>query len=84
MISSVLVGGPDEVPIAASAAAGLYTLVSEDEVEYLYCERCAKVTTVTPAQLDSVRKRIHREFGFTARFAHFPIVGLCEDCAADR
>jgi len=65
-------------------SAGLYTLVSEDEVEYLYCERCAKVTTVTPAQLDSVRKRIHREFGFTARFAHFPIVGLCEDCAADR
>ncbi len=63
-------------------SAGLYTLVSEDEVEYLYCERCAKVTAVTPAQLDAVRKRIQQEFGFTARFAHFPIVGVCEECSA--
>lgn len=65
-------------------SAGLYTLVSEDEVEYLYCERCAKVTTVTPAQLDPLRERIKEEFGFTARFAHFPIVGVCDECGADR
>jgi Fur family ferric uptake transcriptional regulator len=62
-------------------SAGLYTLVSEDEVEYLYCERCAKVTAVTPAQLDPVRDHVQREFGFTARFAHFPIVGICEECS---
>lgn len=65
-------------------SAGLYTLVGEDEVEYLYCERCAKVTTVTPAQLDPLRERIKEEFGFTARFAHFPIVGVCDECGADR
>jgi Fur family ferric uptake transcriptional regulator len=65
-------------------SAGLYTLVSEDEVEYLYCERCAKVTTVTPAQLDEVRERIRQEFGLTARFAHFPIVGVCDECDAER
>ena len=62
-------------------SAGLYILVSEAEVEYLYCERCAKVTTVAPARLDPLRERIKREFGFTARFAHFPIVGVCNECA---
>jgi Fur family ferric uptake transcriptional regulator len=40
------------------------------------------VTAVAPAQLDAVRKRIKQEFGFTARFAHFPIVGLCDECGA--
>jgi Fur family ferric uptake transcriptional regulator len=65
-------------------SAGLYILVSEDEVEYLYCERCAKVTTVAPARLDPVRDRIRQEFGFNARFAHFPIVGVCDECNADR
>jgi len=61
-------------------SAGLYALVSEDEVEYLYCERCQKVRTVTPAQLDPVRSRIEQQFGFSARFAHFPIVGVCAEC----
>lgn len=65
-------------------SAGLYTLVGEDDVEYLYCERCAKVTTVTPAQLDPLRRRIKRQFGFTVRFAHFPIVGVCDECNAER
>ena len=63
-------------------SAGLYTLVSEDVVEYLYCERCAKVTTVAPSRLDSVRGHIHDEFGYTARFTHFALVGLCPDCTA--
>jgi len=65
-------------------SAGLYTRVGEDEVEYLYCERCAKVTTVAPARLDPLRERIKQDFGFTARFAHFPIVGLCDQCSAER
>jgi Fur family transcriptional regulator, ferric uptake regulator len=62
-------------------SAGLYALVSDEEVEYLYCERCGKVSAVAPAQLDPVRKRIQQEFGFTARFAHFPIAGVCEECS---
>ena len=61
---------------------GLYTLVSEEVVEYLCCERCGKVTTVPPARLDAVREHIRDEFGYTARFTHFAIVGLCPDCAA--
>ncbi|HTX45197.1 MAG TPA: transcriptional repressor [Solirubrobacteraceae bacterium] len=63
---------------------GLYTLVGTDEVEYLYCERCAKVTAVNPDRLDEVRQRIKREFGYTARFTHFAIVGVCEECATGR
>lgn len=60
---------------------GLYVLVSEHAVEYLYCERCAKVTAVTPERLDPIRERIQQQFGYAARFTHFAIVGICHDCA---
>jgi Fur family ferric uptake transcriptional regulator len=62
---------------------GLYALVGHHEVEYLYCERCAKVTAVTPDQLDPVRQAIKQRFGYEARFTHFAIVGLCERCSAN-
>ena len=62
---------------------GLYVLVGQDEAEYLYCERCAKVTTVTPDHLDPVRDAIKRQSGYTARFSHFAIVGVCDACAGD-
>ncbi|HEY6396478.1 MAG TPA: transcriptional repressor, partial [Solirubrobacteraceae bacterium] len=61
---------------------GLYVLVGRHEVEYLYCERCAKVTAVTPEQLDPLRQQIKPQFGYEARFTHFAIVGLCAQCAA--
>ena len=61
---------------------GLYGLAGEDDTEYLYCERCAKVTALSPAQLEPVRARIEGDFHFTPRFTHFAIVGLCEDCGA--
>ncbi len=61
---------------------GLYVLVGRQEVEYLYCERCAEVTAVTPKQLDPLRQTIKQQFGYEARFTHFAIVGLCEQCAA--
>jgi Fur family transcriptional regulator, ferric uptake regulator len=60
---------------------GLYVLASEHEVEYLYCERCAKVTAVAPHRLDSIRKQIKRRFGYTPRFTHFAIVGICRECS---
>lgn len=61
---------------------GLYVLSSENDVEYLYCERCAKVTSVTPDRLDPIREQVRREFGYTPRFTHFAIVGLCRDCSS--
>jgi len=63
---------------------GLYALVGPEDVEYLYCDRCTKVTPVTPAQLEPVREQIRAQFGYTARFTHFAIVGVCADCAADK
>jgi Fur family ferric uptake transcriptional regulator len=62
-------------------SAGLYVLAGERDTEYLYCERCAKVTAVTPDRLDPIREQVRSEFGYTPRFTHFAIVGLCTDCA---
>ncbi len=61
---------------------GLYALVGRDEGEYLYCERCAKVTVLGPEELEPVRDHINQRFGHTARFTHFAIVGLCAACSA--
>jgi Fur family ferric uptake transcriptional regulator len=60
---------------------GLYALLGGAEVEYLHCERCAKVTAVPPARLDAVREEIARQFGYATRFTHFAIVGVCAACA---
>ena len=61
---------------------GLYALTGGREREYLVCERCDRVTALEAGRLDGVREAIEREFGYRARFSHFPIVGLCADCAA--
>ena len=62
---------------------GLYTLTGAAEREYLVCERCSRVTAIDASALNPVRERIEREFGYRARFTHFPIVGLCAACAGD-
>jgi Fur family ferric uptake transcriptional regulator len=61
---------------------GLYALVGEGESEYLYCDRCGSAIAVAPQQLDDVRALVRKRFGYSARFTHFPIVGLCGACAA--
>jgi Fur family transcriptional regulator, ferric uptake regulator len=62
---------------------GLYALEGESRREYLVCERCDRVDTVDAERLDRVRAQIRKDFGYEAGFTHFPIVGLCADCAAD-
>ena len=62
---------------------GLYALRGRGAREYLVCERCDRVTSVSPAQLDGIRAAIHDAFGFQAGFGHFPILGLCADCQAE-
>jgi Fur family ferric uptake transcriptional regulator len=59
---------------------GLYVLTSRDEAEYLYCERCNRATAVRPEELDPVREQIRERFGYSARFTHFAIVGICDRC----
>ncbi len=42
----------------------------------------ARTARSRPEQLDGVRDAVEAATGFRARFSHFPIVGLCADCAA--
>jgi Fur family ferric uptake transcriptional regulator len=60
---------------------GLYALGRGADREYLTCDRCGRVTTLDPTALDGVRAALHADFGHHARFSHFPIHGLCENCA---
>lgn len=62
---------------------GLYALVGRGEREFLSCERCGAVLTLTPQELDPVRDQIRDRFGYEARFTHFAIVGLCPACAGE-
>jgi Fur family transcriptional regulator, ferric uptake regulator len=61
---------------------GLYSLLGQGEREYLVCERCGKVVSVEPRQLDPTREAVRSRFGYEARFSHFPLMGLCPDCAS--
>jgi Fur family ferric uptake transcriptional regulator len=61
--------------------AGRYVRAGRER-EYLVCERCGANHAVVPGQLDGVRTAVAEATGFHARFSHFPIVGLCRECAA--
>jgi Fur family ferric uptake transcriptional regulator len=61
---------------------GLYGLVGDGEREYLVCDGCGTVTAADPERLDRLRAAIREQFGFEARFTHFPLHGLCAECAA--
>ena len=59
----------------------VYGLIGEGEREFFVCEVCGKVSAADTEQLDRVRAVIRKEFGFEARFTHFPIHGRCADCS---
>jgi Fur family ferric uptake transcriptional regulator len=61
---------------------GLYAVNGRDEGEYLYCERCGRVELLGAEELDVVRDHIREHFGYTARFTHFALVGVCGECSA--
>lgn len=50
--------------------------------EYALCDGCGSVRALDPAALGRVRETIRRELGHEARFTHFPLAGLCAECAA--
>ena len=62
---------------------GLYARGAVGVFEYLWFNSGGAVVTVEPERLDAVRDQIRRDFGYEARFTHFPIAGLCPDCAAE-
>jgi Fe2+ or Zn2+ uptake regulation protein len=51
--------------------------------EYLVCDSCNAVTAVDPWEMEPVRALICERFGYEARFSHFPILGLCAQCARE-
>lgn len=61
----------------------LYVRADAGAREYLQCEACGTVRAVEPAELEGVRELIRERLGHHARFTHFPIGGLCGDCATD-
>jgi Fur family ferric uptake transcriptional regulator len=68
----------------AGHGPGRYVLEGFGEREYLACESCGALQSVEPASLDRVRDVVREQWGFEARFSHFPIVGLCVRCAAGK
>jgi Fur family ferric uptake transcriptional regulator len=56
---------------------GLYAPAANSAPELLACEGCGGLERV---RLDSVRALVQAQFGFAARFTHFPLVGLCAAC----
>jgi Fur family ferric uptake transcriptional regulator len=60
---------------------GLYTLVGRHERGYLACERCGRHESLAPAARERIVAAIRDASGFQASFGHFPIIGLCPDCA---
>jgi len=45
------------------------------------CERCGAMRPLPPDAVDAVRAAVLEAVGYRARFAHFPIAGLCPPCA---
>jgi Fur family transcriptional regulator, ferric uptake regulator len=66
--------------VHAGHGAGLYSLVSAGEPDFLSCEQCGAVEAVPAGRLDDVRALIEHKTGYRARFSHFPLVGTCAGC----
>ncbi len=60
---------------------GRYVGANVPRQEYLMCEECGALRAVEPHELDKARALIQRQFGHEAHFTHFPLAGLCSDCA---
>ena len=61
--------------------AGRYALADRVDREYLECESCGATRAVGAAVLQPARTAIREATGFTVRFDHFPVRGLCPDCS---
>jgi Fur family ferric uptake transcriptional regulator len=62
---------------------GLYVLAGRDRREFVACEACGAFVALPPERLAAVRAAVREACGYEARFTHFPIVGLCADCASE-
>lgn len=60
---------------------GLYALAGSLADGYVVCDICGKREAASAEQLKRVRSAVRDEFGYESAFSHFPIVGLCPECA---
>jgi Fur family transcriptional regulator, ferric uptake regulator len=61
---------------------GMYALAARRDRGYAACEGCGRHAALGADALAAVRAVVCAATGFTSDFSHFPIVGLCPDCAA--
>src|SRR5215218_4863678 len=62
---------------------GLYALAGRRGTGYAACERCGRHSALEPDALAAVHAAVRGATGFDSDFSHFPIVGVCPECAAD-
>jgi Fur family transcriptional regulator, ferric uptake regulator len=51
--------------------------------DFVICEGCGDVSALAPAAVDAVRMAVLDAVGYRARFAHFPLAGLCPECSME-
>jgi Fur family ferric uptake transcriptional regulator len=51
--------------------------------ELALCEGCGAIAPLPSEALDRIRDTVLEAVGYRARFAHFPIAGLCTACSAE-
>lgn len=61
---------------------GRYQLRDRIARDFLQCERCGDTVAVEASVLAPAREAIREATGFSARFDHFPVMGLCAGCRA--
>ena len=60
---------------------GLYALAGHHDAGYAACERCGRHVALDGDALAEIGDAVRAACGFDAALAHFPIVGLCPECA---
>lgn len=59
--------------------AGRYVLSAGADRGYVACHRCGAFSELEETAVGALRAAVEHT-GFTARFTHFPVVGLCAAC----
>jgi Fur family ferric uptake transcriptional regulator len=62
---------------------GRYLPTGSDR-EFVVCDGCGAFMALDAGRLEAARLAVREATGYEARFAHFPVVGTCPSCAADR
>jgi Fe2+ or Zn2+ uptake regulation protein len=60
---------------------GLYALAGHHDAGYAACERCGRHVALDGEALADIGAVVRAVSGFAPALAHFPIVGLCPECA---